>query len=128
MYHFLCIKFGELDVVRQYKCSRYPFHCDFYIKSLDLFIELNATWLHGGHWFDETDISDLTVLSNWSDKVLLGHMFYSVAIDVWTVRDVKKRRTALANGLNYLVFWDNDLSDFKTWFNADVLVLNNILE
>lgn len=29
------------DVVRYYSDERYPFECDFYIKSLDLFIECN---------------------------------------------------------------------------------------
>ena len=29
-------------IYRNYKCKRYPFYCDFYIKEDDLFIELNA--------------------------------------------------------------------------------------
>lgn len=34
--------FGKCDVVRQYfDRERYPFKCDFYIKSIDLFIELH---------------------------------------------------------------------------------------
>lgn len=41
-YKMLCDKYGEQDVERNYnKDSRYPFLCDFYIKSLDLFIECN---------------------------------------------------------------------------------------
>lgn len=60
-------------------------------------------------------------------KVKDGKYFYNVAIDVWTVRDVKKRQVAIDNHLNYVVFWKNDLSDFKEWLNADELVLNNIL-
>ena len=128
MYEFLCMRFGEDDVVRQHKDKvRYPFHSDFYIKSLDLFIELNATWLHGGHWFNEHDKSDEIILNEWKNKAESGRKFYSVAIDVWTVRDVKKHDAALRNHLNYLVFWKNDLSDFMAWFNSDSLTLNNIL-
>lgn len=127
MYVLLCNKFGKDDVVRQYKCERYPFHCDFYIQSLDLFIELNATWLHGCHWFDSNNKDDLDVLHIFEQKVKGGKHFYDVAIDVWTVRDVKKRQVAIDNHLNYVVFWKNDLSDFKEWLNADELVLNNIL-
>lgn len=127
MYVILCDKFGKKDVVRQYKCKRYPFHCDFYIKSLDLFIELNATWLHGKHWFDSSNKDDIDTLQVFKQKIALGHRFYEVAIDVWTVRDVKKRQTAIDNNLNYVVFWKNDLSDFKEWLNTDKLVLNNIL-
>ena len=43
MYQKLCEQYGASDVIRQYyDKTRYPFHCDFYIKSKDLFIELNA--------------------------------------------------------------------------------------
>lgn len=126
MYAMLCSRFGENDVVRQYKETRYPFNCDFYIKSLDLFIELNATWLHGGHWYDKLNVNDASILDSWVQKVMLGSRFYSVAIDVWTVRDVKKRQTAIDNHLNYVVFWKTDLSDFKCWLESDTLVLNNI--
>lgn len=126
MYEILCNKFGKDDVIRQYKEVRYPFHCDFYIKSLDLFVELNATWLHGYHWFDKTDMNDLDKLNQWLNNVKSGKKFYNVAIDVWTRRDVIKRQTALNNNLNYVVFWKNDLSDFKDWIESDYLVLNNI--
>ena len=128
MYVLLVNKFGINDVERQYKSVKYPFHCDFYIKSLDLYIELNATWLHGKHWFDSSNECDLQILNSWRDKVKQGHKFYNVAIDVWTVRDIKKRMAAIENNLNYVVFWNNDLSDFKQWLESDKLVLNNILE
>jgi hypothetical protein len=127
MYLILCNKFGEFDIVRQYKDKRYPFHCDFYVKSLDLFIELNATWLHGQHWFNADDDADVNLLEYWSSKIEDGHNFYKVAIDVWTVRDVKKRQTAIDNKLNYVVFWKTDLSDFMSWIDSDLLILNNIL-
>lgn len=121
MYIMLCDRFGNDDVVRQYKETRYPFNCDFYIKSLDLFIELNATWLHGGHWFDDSNEGDVLLLNNWKQKVISGSRFYEVAIDVWTVRDVKKRQTAIDNRLNYVVFWKTDLSDFKHWIRSEAL-------
>ena len=123
MYSMLCERFGKDDVERQYKESRYPFWCDFYIKSLDLFIELNATWLHGKHWFDMSNQDDVQQLDCWRNKVASGHRFYNVAIDVGTVRDVKKRRAAIDHDLNYVVFWKNDLSDFKQWIEADELQL-----
>ena len=41
-------RFGSDDVKYQYfDKDRYPFHCDFYVKSLDLFIEVNGFWMHG---------------------------------------------------------------------------------
>lgn len=127
MYLLLCDRFGDDDVVRQYKDDRYPYHCDFYIKSQDLFIELNASWLHGDHWFDENSDQDLFQLTKWKEKADGGSQFYTVAIRIWTVDDVKKRDRAVANNLNYLVFWKNDLSDFKAWMKTEPLLLNNIL-
>lgn len=127
MYVFLCRKFGETDVVRQYKdVVRYPFHCDFYVRSLDLFIELNATWLHGGMWFDASSAECISKLQAWQSQLSAGHRFYEVAIDVWTVRDVKKHNMALQNHLNYLVFWKNDLADFKDWLDSESPLLCNI--
>lgn len=40
-YDYLCTQYGSENVERQYKDKRYPYACDFYIKSEDLFIELN---------------------------------------------------------------------------------------
>ena len=47
VYEILCEKFTKDDIVRQYKSNKYPFSCDFYIKSLDLYIECNFSWTHG---------------------------------------------------------------------------------
>ena len=37
------------------KYDRYPFACDFYISSLDLFIECNYHWTHGGKPYEGTE-------------------------------------------------------------------------
>lgn len=58
MYTLLCNIFNVDDIIRQYSDNRYPFCCDFYLKSLDLFIELNFHWTHGGHPFDENSQAD----------------------------------------------------------------------
>lgn len=117
LYEKLVETFGSDDVERQYFDSeRYPFYCDFYIKSRDLFIELNASWTHGGHWFDETCKDDCVTLQKWQEKSI-NSSFYESAINVWTVRDPLKRATAAKNGLKYLVFWDNDLSDAIIWLS-----------
>lgn len=127
MYDILLGRFGKEDVVHQYKRDeRYLFMCDFYIKSLDLFIELNAHWTHGGHWFDANDHKDLMKLKQWTLNAE-SSLYYKSAVYIWTVRDIEKRNAAIQNHLNYLVFWKNDLSDFMAWFNSDSLTLNNIL-
>lgn len=107
------------------KDVRYPFHVDFYIKSLDLFIELNATWLHGKHWFNPNDKGDINRLNVYVDKVKMGKMFYQSAIDVWTKRDVLKRETAKKSHLKYMVFWNQDLSDFYQWVKKGCQIKNS---
>lgn len=67
-YKILCKKFGEDDVIRQFKSDVYPFNCDFYIKSLDLYIECNFSWTHGEHWFDSSSKEDLEKLEKWKSK------------------------------------------------------------
>ena len=116
LYSLLCDMFGTDDVVRQYQDERYPFHCDFYIKSLDTFIELNASWTHGGHWFDENNEQDVVQLEEWQKRSSQkGSRYYHQAIDVWTRRDLEKRQCAENNNLNYIVFWKHDLSDARAW-------------
>lgn len=98
-----CLKeiFGEGGVVSQYQDPlRYPFNCDFYIKSLDLFLELNLTWTHGGHPFNPNNPEDIKQLGRWQEKALESN-YYQNAIETWTIRDVKKIQTALNNKLHY---------------------------
>lgn len=115
LYALLCDKFGEDDVDVQYWSKRYPYKCDFYIKSLDCFIELNAYWMHGNHWFDINNDADLEKLQLWLNKVDEGKESYERAIYVWSENDPEKLRTAIKNNLNYVVFWDTDLTDAKQW-------------
>lgn len=126
MYLLLCERFGCDNVIRQYKTDRYPFRCDFYISPMDVFIELNASWFHGFRWFDPADEKCLSQLKRWKVGLSNGHRLYRDAIETWTVRDVKKREMAVRNKLNYLVFWKNDLSDFKDWMETKPLLMNNV--
>lgn len=107
--------FDQDDVLTQHRLDeRYPFNCDFYIKSLDLFIELNATWLHGGKWFDPESDADLTKVEYLKSK---HTPLYDRYVDIWTESDVNKRTTARANNLNYVVLWDCNLDDAKCWIS-----------
>lgn len=126
MYKKLCDRFGKENVIRQYKDVRYPFNCDFYILFMDLFIELNASWLHNDKWFDNQDADCIKQLNFWNQELAKGKKFYQAAIETWTIRDVAKRKIALKNNLNYVVFWKNDLSDFYCWLESDELIINNI--
>lgn len=115
VYAMLLTRFSEEDVVRQYKSDEYPFLCDFYIRSRRLYIELNAMWTHGGHWYDACDSFDQSVLGKWKKHADVSP-YYQNAIYNWTDRDVLKRNTARAHDLNYVVFWDTKLWDAMLWF------------
>jgi hypothetical protein len=89
--------------------NRYPFSCDFYIKSLDLFIELNIHPSHGEHLFDENNKEDSKLLeqlkienSNWSNMI----------VDVWSRRDVEKYNYVIKNNLNCKFIYSSDFNDF----------------
>ena len=100
------------DVLYQYKDkNRYPFVCDFYIPSLDLFIECNYHWTHGFKPFEGTK-EDNIIIENWKSK---NTQYYNNAINCWTIRDVKKRKVAKQNNLNYLEIWNID--ELKKWIN-----------
>lgn len=68
VYQWLIEKFSTENVIRQYKEKRYPFCCDFYIKTFDLFIEINGNWTHGPHPFNDNNKEDLTLLEEWKSK------------------------------------------------------------
>lgn len=104
--------FDDFEV--QYnKDTRYPYLCDFYDKGRDLFIEVNASWTHGYHWYDIE--KDADVCTKWKDKSE-DSTYYANALDVFTKRDVEKRETARVNSLNYVTLWDSDGMDADLWF------------
>lgn len=95
------------DLQIQYKSELYPFKCDFYIPSLDLYIEYNGMWTHGGCFYDENDENSRNILEMWKQRS--GHStFYKNAIDGWTQRDILKLNTALKNNLNYIAWFNEE--------------------
>lgn len=102
LYKILVDIFGKKDVKKQYTDTRYPYSCDFYIKSIDLFIEFQYHWSHGGHRFDSGCIEDLKKSISWKNSELDS---YKKSYIVWTIEDIEKRKCALDNNLNYLEIW-----------------------
>ena len=105
---YLYIKEKFPSVKRQYnKDKRYPWCSDFYIPELDCFIELNGTWTHGKHPFNENSKEDISILNIWKEKYNNGeHPYYNNAIKTWTINDVKKRNKAKEENLNFHEFWN----------------------
>lgn len=104
IYSMLCIQYGSENVIRQYRDSRYPFACDFYVISEDLFIKCNFHWTHGGMPFNSEDPSCIAQLTLWQEKSKSSR-FYQQAIQTWTVRDVKKIQAAIEHHLNYIMYY-----------------------
>ena len=103
-YYKLCEVYGKKNIFRNYKSKEYPFKCDFYIKSIDKYIELNLHWTHGSQPYIETNKTCQEQLKVWQEKAKTSQ-FYENAIQTWTVRDVNKLRIAKENNLNYEVIY-----------------------
>ena len=99
------------DTKKQYKEKRYPFNCDFYIPSKDLFIEFNGMWTHHTEFFDKNNPKHIELLNLWKSK---NTDFYKRAIRTWTETDIAKKEIAEKNNLNYLVLWN--IEDFNRWY------------
>lgn len=105
LYEDLVYIFSKDNVIREYMDKeRYPFHVDFYIKSEDMFIELNRFWHHGPHPFNSESEEDMELLSLWESKSD-GKNQYAEAIKTWTQRDVRKIQIAKENNLNYVLIY-----------------------
>lgn len=99
--------FGD-DVIRQYKDYRYPYACDFYIKSLDLFIEIQGLWTHGPHPFNKDNPEDLMLKEQWELKAKES-AFYVNALETWCERDVTKLNSIIENNLNYIFIYNDEI-------------------
>lgn len=125
-YQLLLTKFEKQDILRQYRSELYPFNCDFYIKSLDLYIEYQGSWTHGKYKhqilgaYDPKNKNHQKILKIWENKIIelgsttnKGGNFYSTAVDRWTKLDPLKRETAKKNNLNFKEFWS--VKEVKDW-------------
>lgn len=109
-YEFLCSVFPENDIKREYKCERYPFHCDFYIESLDLFIELNLFFTHGETLYDKDNPEHAALLECMKQEAKTSD-FYKNAIYIWTILDPLKYEYMIKNNLNHRICYNsNDIN------------------
>ena len=113
---YLYIKEKIPSVIRQYQDYRYSWSdklnrihhylCDFYIPELDLFIEFNGFPCHGPHPYNSDSKEDQELVEKWKLCYKGGkHPLYKRMINGWTISDVKKRKIAKENNLNYYEFW-----------------------
>ena len=112
---FELLKLKFPDVVRQYRSDKYPFACDFFIPSLQLYIECHYTWTHGKHPYNED--TDKEELALWENKAETSN-YYKNAIYTWTDLDVRKKQCFIDNKLNYKIFYT--IEDFKNWYEISI--------
>lgn len=102
-YNALCAFYGESNIAREYDSDiRYAHRCDFYVKPLDLFIELNIHPSHGDRPFDpmsQEDNAEYLRLRSSSDP------WDNMVASVWGERDRVKVEDAVSSGINYLVVY-----------------------
>ena len=115
IYNILLTKFNPDNIIKNYKSELYPFNCDFYIKSLNMYIEYQGLWTHGNIPFDKNNIECQNKLAIWTEKAKTSQ-YYKNAIYNWTIRDVNKRNYAKENNLNWHEFFN--YNDFKKWFDT----------
>lgn len=105
VYGSLLEQYAANDIISQYfDKERYPYVCDFYIKSKDLFIEVNVNWTHGSQPYDINDPECQARLSLWQERAKYSN-YYKNAIYTWTDLDVRKQQCASNNNLNYKVIY-----------------------
>ena len=101
LYSYIKMKFP--DVCRQYKDKeRYPYNCDFYIPTLDLFIEYQGYYTHNTHPYNDNDIEDRKKVEEYKEK----YGPECQAITIWTIKDVEKRNCAKKHNLNFKEVWN----------------------
>lgn len=119
-YRMLLEHFSRNDIERQYKTTEYPFPCDFFIKSLDLYIEYQGGQYHGKHPFDPTSKEDQARLAKLkqreSETKTKQKTVYTAMIRVWTKTDPYKREIARQNNLNFKEFWS--IGEVKAWLEG----------
>jgi hypothetical protein len=113
-------KLNNINFEYQYSDEKYPFLCDFYFPDKELYVEINAMWTHGKEPFDESKTEHILLKEDWQKKSLESK-FYKNALYVWTDLDIRKKDTAIKNGLKLLSIYSND---------ADVCInkINEILK
>ncbi len=123
--NYLKLKYESDDIITQYKSKEYPYYCDFYIKSINLYIEIQGHWTHNDHPFDINNLNDQLIMDIWRTKSL-SDKYYKNALNTWTIKDVEKRNTAIQNNLNYLeIFGKTDLNKYIDIFENYIKNMEN---
>ena len=97
------------DCIYQYKDEKYNHITDFFIPSLNLYIEYHGSFFHHGKMFNQNDPNDLKELDKIIQKSKLhktpNNNRYNGVILTWTLEDPQKLQDAISSKINYLVLF-----------------------
>ena len=125
IYEKLIDIYSKSDILREYKDKdRYPYRCDFYIKSLDLFIEVQGYYTHGKEPYNPNYINHQILVEKYKERYGPNCQ----AITIWTIKDVEKRNKAKENNLKYLEIFHKDILKIKQDITILNLIINNFLK
>lgn len=120
-FELLKVKFPDAKHT-YYDKQRYPFLCDVYIPSKDLFIEFHFSPYHHYKPFDKNCIGDLVELSKINNTIISPYYsntqkdFFKNILNTWTIKDPIKLETFKKNNLNYKIFYIE--KEFNEWFKT----------
>lgn len=115
VYDLLINKFGKQDIIRQYKNKDYPYNCDFYVVSFNLYIECHFNWTHGFEPFDMNNQRHLQKKQE-LEQLAQKSKYYSKTLYVWTDLDVRKLKCFKDKKLSYKIFYNKE--QFDSWFKT----------
>ena len=98
------------DTINHYKSNVYPFNCDFYIPSIDTYIEYQGFYTHGNEPFDQNNCNHVNEMNELLNK---GDEYSLSKLHIWCEQDPLKRRVAKENGLKWFEFFDE--KQFDEW-------------
>lgn len=135
---FKILKQKYPDILQYYRDKRYSnprnnycWECDFYIPSIDLFIEYQGFRTHGKHPYNKYDKNDQNKLLKLKEKLNNNFLkegtknLIKAEINIWTKHDVYKRYIAKMNNIKLLEIYEpvNNITE-ELLFNK----INNILQ
>lgn len=106
--------YGDDNVYRQYRTKEYPFKADFYIKSLNTYIEYNGYFTHKDHIFNNFDDEDILEKERLEQLKLNGDRWASNILYTWTNLDVRKN--SYRDKINLIMFYPDKQDDIVSSF------------
>lgn len=111
--------FDEDDIEHPYVTDkRYPFSCDFYIKSKDLFIEYQGHYTHYDEPFDSHNEAHIKLKEEFENK--------NYDMSTWTTRDPNKIATAMNNNIKLILVYPRHKTYLIENHNMTTIDINDI--